>query len=205
MIAVIDYGMGNIGSIRNMLSKIGVDVTVISDPDAIAAATRIILPGVGSFDHAMAKLRDMSLIEPLTARVIEDGVPFLGICLGMQLLTSGSDEGDLPGLGWVAGRTRRFDFQDLPTTLPVPHMGWNTVQESQSDHRLLADLPNDARFYFVHSYYVECDSPVDIVATTEYGIRFASVIGRRNIAGVQFHPEKSHRFGMKVLSSFVKA
>lgn len=202
-ITVIDYGMGNVGSIRNILSKIGAECSISSDPGIVSTASKIILPGVGAFDNAMRRLQALDLIPVLRQRVLDDGVPFLGVCLGMQLLTDGSDEGALRGLGWIEARTRQFDFSEQSQPLPIPHMGWNTVR-TEGRSSLLSGQPDESRYYFVHSYYVDCNSERDVLGTTAYGIRFASVIGRDNITGVQFHPEKSHRFGMIMLSAFAK-
>lgn len=202
-IAIIDYGMGNVGSIRNMLSRIGAEAIVTSDPHVVSDANKIILPGVGAFDHAMERLRGMEFISLLNQKVLGDGVACLGICLGMQLLTNGSEEGNLPGLGWIDAQTRRFDLDGQGTDLPIPHTGWNTVRDEGRGSVLAGGL-DEARFYFVHSYYVDCNSEEDVFGTTRYGIRFASVIGRDNITGVQFHPEKSHRFGMQLLRNFAE-
>lgn len=203
-IAVIDYGMGNVGSIRNMLSKIGADAIVTSDPAIISGADKIILPGVGAFDHAMQRLEKLKLVPLLEDRVLNESVPFLGVCLGMQLLTKGSEEGNLPGLGWIDAQTRRFDAKGRSEELPIPHMGWNTVRD-EGRGWILTGQPENSRFYFVHSYYVQCSSEEDVLGTTNYGIRFASAIGRDNVIGVQFHPEKSHSFGMILLSAFANA
>jgi glutamine amidotransferase len=198
MINIIDYGMGNLGSVRNMLARVGAESTITSDPDDVAVATKLILPGVGSFDHAMQRLKLLDLLPVLREKVLSEGIPILGLCLGMQLLTNRSEEGELPGLGWIDAQTRRFDVSD---GLPVPHMGWNTV-EASAQAGILTDLPEQSRFYFVHSYYVECESEYTVLGTTEYGTRFHSAIGRDNILGLQFHPEKSHRYGQLLLRRF---
>lgn len=201
MIAIIDYGMGNLGSIANMLRKIGADATITADPAVISAADRLILPGVGSFGAGMAHLEERGLLPVLDRRVRQDGVPILGICLGMQLFTRHSEEGDVRGLGWIEADTRRFRTSDAPAGLRVPHMGWNTVAPRR-DHDVLRDLPEDPRFYFVHSYHVVCDDPTDELCTTVHGYAFASVVHRGNVVGTQFHPEKSHRFGLHLLRNF---
>lgn len=200
MIAIIDYGMGNLGSIKNMLSRIGVESVITSDPKVIAEADRLILPGVGAFDHAMANLDRLGLIPLLNERVLDQKVPLLGICLGMQLLTRGSEEGSLRGLGWIEAETVRFRFPE-DSGLRVPHMGWNTFDVKQRG-TILDDLPGESRFYFVHSYYVRCTDGKSELATTTYGHSFASAVVRDNILGMQFHPEKSHRYGLRLLSSF---
>jgi glutamine amidotransferase len=201
-ITIIDYGMGNIGSIANMLKKVGASVKISGDPQQIRAATKLILPGVGHFDRGMQQLRDRKLIDVLTERVVGEGVPILGICLGVQLFTRCSEEGTLPGLGWVAASTIRFRFEQHPT-LKIPHMGWNSVKPVKKS-LLFSNLPNDARFYFVHSYHLNCEELNDVLGSTEYGYDFSSAIECRNIYGAQFHPEKSHKFGMALLRNFAE-
>ena len=201
MIAIVDYGVGNAGSIRNMLSRLSIPCIITSDVEAICSADRIILPGVGSFDNAMRHLASFELTEPLSRAALIHRKPVLGICLGMQIMTRCSEEGTLPGLGWVLGETRRFRFDGSHQSLRVPHMGWNVAVASKSTP-LWNGVPNLARFYFVHSYYVCCDSADDVAATTDYGGAFTSAFACRNLYGVQFHPEKSHRFGMALLKSF---
>lgn len=199
MITIVDYNMGNLGSIRNMLKKIGVDCEVTADPSRIAAATQLILPGVGAFDAGMENLHRSGLVPLLNERVREAGVPILGICLGMQLMTKGSEEGFLPGLGWVDARTRRFQPRD--PALKVPHMGWNRVAVARPSP-LVDELPVEARFYFVHSYYISCANEDDVLLRTTHGEEFTSAFEHGNVSGVQFHPEKSHRFGMQLLRNF---
>jgi imidazole glycerol-phosphate synthase subunit HisH len=201
MIAIIDYDMGNVGSIANMLRKIGVESVITADLAVIDAADKLILPGVGAFDTGMTNLERAGML-PVLNKKVEQGTPVLGICLGMEILTRGSEEGRCPGLGWIEGRTVRFAFPDRADKLNVPHMGWNNVQPS-STSTLLRDMPDDARFYFVHSYYVACDSEADVAGRTHYGTDFASVVEHGNVMGTQFHPEKSHRFGMTLLRNFV--
>lgn len=201
MIAVIDCNTGNTGSVANMIKKIGRTAVITSNPDVLRRAECLVLPGVGTFDSGMEGIREHHLLETLNQRVKVDKVPFLGICLGMQLLTEKSEEGDLPGLGWVSGVTRRFDFGPGEKGLPVPHMGWNSI--SVKDHTChSAHFEEDTRFYFVHSYHVECTDRTDVFATSHYGYDFASIIRRDNILGVQFHPEKSHQYGMRFLKDF---
>lgn len=203
MIIIIDYGMGNLGSIVNMFKKIGLKAIISADPDIIQQATHLILPGVGAFDTGMQNLADRGLIPLLNQRVLEEHVPVLGICLGMQLLSRRSEEGQLPGLGWIAADTLRFHPTPEEPALKIPHMGWNFI-EQQQQHPLLADMFEDPRFYFVHSYYVSCEQPNDVLATAAYGIPFTAMIARDNILGAQFHPEKSHKYGMKLLKNFVE-
>jgi len=202
-VVIVDYGVGNLGSVLNMLKRIGVSGSISSDAAAIAAAPKLLLPGVGAFDAAMNRLNDSGLRPALERRVAE-GVPLLGICLGMQLLTRSSEEGALPGLGLVPARTLGFKGR-VPADTKVPHMGWNRVSAGSSS-ALTSDLvaEDEARFYFVHSYYVECAVPEQSILKTTYGVTFDSGFQCGNIFGVQFHPEKSHRFGMKLLQSFAR-
>ncbi len=203
MLIVVDYKCGNIGSICNMLKKVGAgEVRVSSSPADIAAASRLILPGVGSFDAGMTALRKGNLESALNEKVLERRTPILGICLGMQLLFEGSEEGVEPGLGWVKGVNKRFD---LPSggRLKVPHMGWNTVEPAPGS-RMFAGQPEEFGFYFVHSYYAKCDNESVVAGWTRHGVRFAAAVEQGNIWGVQFHPEKSHRHGMQLLKNFLE-
>ena len=201
MIVVIDYELGNVGSVLNMLRRLGYDTVLSADPGVILKADKLILPGVGSFDQGMLNLEKKGLIECLNQRVKVDKIPFLGICLGAQLLLNSSDEGNLPGLGWIKGKAKKFEFEKIAPSLRVPHMGWNVINPVK-DHYLLHSLANDARFYFVHKYFIECEVDSDILASSTYGHKFASAVARDNIVGFQFHPEKSLRWGMKVLGDF---
>ncbi len=203
MIVIIDYGMGNLGSIANMLKQIGAEAVVSADLKQIEQADRLLLAGVGAFDAGMQRLNELGIIPLLEHRVLEQKTPFLGICLGMQLLTRSSEEGQLPGLGWFDAETLKFNFEGNADRLRVPHMGWNELQ-ILSGHPLLSALGEEPRFYFVHSYYVRCSHSADVLAVTEYGIPFHAVIGRENMLGTQFHPEKSHRYGRKILENFVR-
>lgn len=199
MITILNYGMGNLGSIHNMFKKIGVESTIVTTAADLDRATALVLPGVGRFDHAMSSLRSLGLTEALEEAAQVRRIPVLGICLGMQLMTRGSEEGELPGLGWIDAETRLFNTATYG--LRVPHMGWNTVHVRQPG--TLFDLTQaEQRFYFVHSYAVQCRDQSDIVGTTTYGIEFVSAFGRDNLLGVQFHPEKSHKFGMNLLRRF---
>jgi len=202
-IGIISIGAGNLGSIPNMLKRLGVTAFIATNPDEIARAEKLILPGVGAFDTAMNSLRDRSLVGILGERVLGDRVPLLGICLGMQLLAERSDEGQTAGLGWISGAVRRLPVErNDGKRLLVPHMGWNTVRVEKASP-LFHNLDSNSRFYFVHSYYFACDNQDDALATTEYGIRFPSAVQKGHIQGVQFHPEKSHRFGLQLLRNFV--
>lgn len=200
MITIIDYGMGNLGSIQNMFKRIGVPSEITGDKDKIRNAEKILLPGVGAFDAAMEKIEETQLKELLNKKVLEEKVPVLGICLGMQLLTKRSEEGRLPGLGWVDAQTIKFNFP-ANSALKIPHMGWNRVYNVH-ESPLTANLPAETRFYFVHSYYVQANNNDDVLTTTHYGQDFHSMIQHDNIFGAQFHPEKSHKFGMKLLENF---
>ncbi len=200
MITIIDYKTGNLGSIQNMLRKIRVESIVTSEPSVIAEATKIILPGVGSFDQGMENLINLNIIEILNNKVRADKTPVLGICLGMQLMTQRSEEGKLKGLGWIEAETIRFRFND-PARYKSPHMGWNTIRQKK-ESRLLKAMAPESRFYFVHSYYVRLKNPSDILTSTEYEGEFTSSFEKENITGVQFHPEKSHKFGMALLKNF---
>lgn len=200
MITIVDYGMGNIGSLRNMFRRIGADAAVANDRSSIDRASKILLPGVGSFDAAMQRIAELDIADALRGRAAA-GVPILGICLGMQLLTSGSEEGRLPGLGLIPARARRFPRE---ARLKVPHMGWNVVHRATpSPLTEWMEGEDETRFYFVHSYAVETEDGSDEILSCEYGIPFAAGIARDNVFGAQFHPEKSHRFGMRFLSAFV--
>lgn len=203
MIAVIDYNMGNVASIENILKKVGIKAVITSDSSVLQEADKIILPGVGAFDYGIQSLNSLGLTETLKEKVLEKKTPILGICLGMQLLTEGSEEGVLPGLGFFKAYTRRFQAEYGGERLKIPHMGWNYVKPV-ADTPLLKNSPSDMRFYFVHSYNVQCEDPADVLAITEYGGNFTSVIGRGNIFGVQFHPEKSHKFGINLMKNFVE-
>ncbi|MBS2034805.1 imidazole glycerol phosphate synthase subunit HisH [bacterium] len=198
MILIVDYGVGNIGSISSMLSKIGAEATVGCSTEAISNADKLILPGVGHYDKAVTELRSRELLGPLSEAALQQKKPILGICLGAQLLGSTSEEGELPGLGWLDMEVKRF----TNPSVRVPHMGWNIVVPKQN--YLFGDEP-EQRFYFVHSYYMACKDPQDILATSHYGDDFTCAVHRENIFGVQFHPEKSHRFGLKLLEKFANA
>ena len=199
MMVIIDYKMGNIGSIQNMLKRIGVKAVVSCDTGEIKKAGKIILPGVGAFDEGMKNLNELGLTELLINKVKEEGVPILGICLGMQLFSERSEEGVSEGLGLVEAETVKFRMNH---GLKVPHMGWNTVSPVK-ENRLYSNLNNN-RFYFVHSYHVACRKQEDVLSETHYGYDFVSSLQHKNIYGVQFHPEKSHKFGMQLLRNFAE-
>lgn len=201
MIAIIDYGMGNPGSIKSMLRKLGVPSQITADPAEIQQAGKLILPGVGAFDAGMTKLHESGLVPLLDRRVREEKVPVLGICLGMQLMGRSSEEGTAGGLGWVVADARRFPIPQ-GSRLKVPHMGWTPVTARKSS-ALIPQDDEELRFYFVHSYHVVCADPQDALLEAEHGIDFVAGFERENILGVQFHPEKSHKFGLKLLENFV--
>ncbi|MGB9696565.1 MAG: imidazole glycerol phosphate synthase subunit HisH [Ignavibacteria bacterium] len=203
MIVVIDYQMGNVGSIVNMVKKFTREVTVSSNPDVIENADKLILPGVGTFDRGILNLQRLNLINLLNHKVLVTKTPILGICLGMQIFTLGSEEGTLQGLGWIDAETVKFKFDNHNSSLKIPHMGWNYIQK-RSDSPLSKNLNSQSRFYFLHSYYLRCKDENDIILTTQYGIEFTSAIQKNNIYGVQFHPEKSHRFGLQLMRNFVE-
>lgn len=198
MITIVDYGMGNLGSIRNMLKRIGVQSEITGDPEKIEQAGKIILPGVGAFDAAMQLINSGGLLEVLNKKALVEKVPVLGICLGMQLLTESSEEGVLPGLNWINAKTLRFPKNEK---LKIPHMGWNFTRIVSSSP-LTENFTEEFRFYFVHSYCVHVTDENNSILKTSYGIEFDSAIRKDNIFGVQFHPEKSHKYGMTLLKNF---
>lgn len=204
-ISIVNYGMGNLGSIQNMFKKIGVSTEVISTVDEINKAEKILLPGVGAFDAAIERIDKLGFREPLTYKAKIEKVPVLGICLGMQLLTTSSEEGSLKGLGWIDAKTLSFKKVLDLQKFKVPHMGWNTVSiKNPSSLTNGLELLEDVRFYFVHSYYVQCKNENDSILKSTYGIEFDAAIQNDNIFGAQFHPEKSHKFGLKLLENFAR-
>jgi glutamine amidotransferase len=199
MICIVDYGLGNSGSLVNMCHKIGYNAILSNDEDTIRAATHLILPGVGAFDSGMKNLEEKGLVKPLSDAVLDRKTPILGICLGAQLMFDGSEEGVLPGLGWIKGRVKRFSGS---RELKVPHMGWNSLVQIDQE-QLFVNMPDyPLRFYFVHSYFFEPANREDISAYCHYGFTFSAAFERKNIKGVQFHPEKSHKFGTQLLTNF---
>jgi imidazole glycerol-phosphate synthase subunit HisH len=200
MIVVVDYGMGNLGSIANMFKKVGAEARIASDPEVLREADKLVIPGVGAFDNGMRSLAERGLLEVLELKGRVERVPVLGVCLGMQLLMESSEEGCLPGLGWIEGESIRFRLDDYPQ-LRTPHMGWNTL-DAYRPHPLFAGLEDAPRFYFVHSYHVVCRREGNELARTTYGRAFTSAVVEGNVLGVQFHPEKSHRFGMQLFRNF---
>jgi glutamine amidotransferase len=201
MITIVDYGAGNLGSIQNMLRKIGYQSIISSNEQDILNSTKLILPGVGSFDYGMKQLYNSGLIDSLNRKVLIEKTPILGICLGVQLFTNYSEEGEMNGLSWFNAQTIKFKFSNF-INLKTPHMGWNSITQKKNS-KLFDDISLDSRFYFVHSYHLTCNEELDSLAETNYGYNFVSAIEKNNIAGVQFHPEKSHKFGMKILNNFI--
>lgn len=202
-VVIIDCGLGNVGSIQNLVKKIGGQAVIASEPEAIRHAERLVLPGVGAFDVGMANLRERGWLPVLQQRVVRDQVPILGICLGMQLFTSRSEEGREPGLGWIDAQTVRFHFSPPLDHLRVPHMGWNEVVFR--DGTPFSELNQLApRFYFVHSYHVVCRDAAQELAGAQYGMPFTAAILKGNILGTQFHPEKSHRYGAEFFRRFLE-
>lgn len=202
MNVIINYGMGNLRSIQNMIKRIGHHAIISSNIQDIVNAEKLILPGVGAFNHGMNNLNDLNMISVLNNRVLIDHVPILGICLGMQLMTNHSEEGDLPGLSWINALTVKFSFQDNKK-LKIPHMGWNSINIKRNS-LLFKDMVENPRFYFVHSYHVMCNDAKDVIATTQHGYSFPSVLQKNNIYGTQFHPEKSHKYGLLLLKNFME-
>lgn len=201
MIAIVDYGCGNLKSIKNMLDHAGIESAISGDAAALQSASRLILPGIGHFRFAMDSLRECGLVDVLNERVLKARVPILGICLGAQLLGRKSQEGNCAGLGWVPMDTIAFDKAKMKHGEKIPHMGWADTQHTE--HALFHGFESNPRFYYVHSFHFECDDPKMVIATAENGYHFPSAIAHRNIVGVQFHPEKSHVYGKTLLKNFV--
>jgi glutamine amidotransferase len=203
MIAIVDYGLGNIGAFVNVYNKANIKVVVAKTADELKGASKLILPGVGHFDHAMELLQHSGMRDTLDRLVLGDKVPVIGICVGMQILARTSEEGTLPGLGWIEADVKAFKSWEAARNMPLPHMGWNDVRPHNSSP-LFKGLETDARFYFLHSYYVSCERQDDVLATCDYGAEFSCAVRRANVYGVQFHPEKSHSFGNRLLKNFAE-
>jgi len=203
MIHIVDYGLGNIQAFINMYKRLGVATVRARAVEDLRGATKLILPGVGAFDHAMELLSASGMRDDLARLVVEDKVPVLGICVGMQILAESSDEGVADGLAWVRGKVRSFRSSSAAGSLPMPHMGWNdVVADSSCFSPLFTGPSNDWRFYFLHSYYFECSEEATIAARAEYGFPFCCAVQADNVFGVQFHPEKSHHWGSLLLKNF---
>jgi glutamine amidotransferase len=201
MTTIINYNLGNPKSIKNMLSYLGIDAVISDDLNTLKSADRLILPGVGHFAHGMKQLNDLGFTDVIKEHALTQQKPILGICLGMQLMTNFSEEGDVDGLGLINAQTKKFQLQDK--SLKIPHMGWNEVSW-QKESPILNSLSEKPRYYFVHSYFMECNNQNDVLGTTHYGQDFVSAFQHDNIIGMQFHPEKSHQFGMELLKNFTK-
>jgi len=203
MIGILNYGLGNIKAFENIYRKLHIPVKVLNSKDDFDGITKLILPGVGAFDHAMTTFNQSGLREISEKMILEEKMPVIGICVGMQMLAASSDEGKLPGLGWIKGKVHRFDESKINFATHLPHMGWNDVKV-KPDSPIFVEFPTNPKFYFLHSYYFECDNASDIIATSEYGIEFTCAVNHENVFGVQFHPEKSHEYGIKLLENFSK-
>lgn len=203
MIALVDYGLGNIQAFANIYKRLNIDVCIAASPDELLAADRIILPGVGAFDWAMTRLNEAGLRAALEEEVVKKGKPVLGICVGMQMMANRSDEGVLPGLGWVDAEVKKFDLATFTQQTHLPHMGWNDVAPVRDDD-LFKDLGSGARFYFLHSYYFLPHKQEQVLAVTDYNGRYASAVRSGKVYGVQFHPEKSHQWGIQLLKNFAE-
>jgi len=201
LITIIDYGSGNISAISNIYERLNIPYKIAKTPSDIVGAEKLFLPGVGAFDETMLLLEHSGFKKVLDKEVLINQVPIIGICIGMQVLANSSEEGKLPGLGYIKGRVKRLNESALKLKPCLPHMGWNTIFKKQ-DSQLLEDIDTEIGFYFLHSFYFECDNESDIIATTEYGEIFASAVNYKNIYGIQFHPEKSHKNGETLLKNF---
>ncbi|MBK7098449.1 MAG: imidazole glycerol phosphate synthase subunit HisH [Sphingobacteriales bacterium] len=201
MIGIIDYGSGNIQAIATIYNRLNIECKIVNTTNQLADIDKIVLPGVGAFDAAMERLFKSGMKDKLDAEVLLKKKPVLGICVGMQILGNGSDEGKLPGLGWIPGYVHKFDPNTITKKPKFPHMGWNTIEDKKK-HSLFSNIDTDFGFYFVHSYYFKCESDENILSTTNYGINFASTIENLNIIGTQFHPEKSHKNGIQLFKNF---
>uniref|UniRef100_UPI004047FF1E imidazole glycerol phosphate synthase subunit HisH n=2 Tax=Roseivirga sp. TaxID=1964215 RepID=UPI004047FF1E len=203
MITIVDYGVGNLGSIQNMLRYLGYESQISDSKAQIEEAEKLILPGIGSFDFGMSQLAKRDMIDVLNYKILDQKKPVLGICLGVQLMTRGSEEGELDGLGWFQADTVRFEFSDLGEDFSIPHMGWNFIN-THKDSALNEKMHDNSKFYFVHSYHLKADDPTDVLYVTRHGYDFAAALEKDNMVGCQFHPEKSHKYGMRLLDNFVK-
>lgn len=203
IVGIINYGVGNIGSIENMLLRIPVEYIIINSPEEIFKVDKLILPGVGKFDYGMSQLMEKNLVGSIKDFALVLKKPILGICLGAQLMLKGSEEGHLPGLGLFDGISSHFSKLVSKNAIRIPHMGWSNVELSKSI-KILDNIELPARFYFVHSYFMTTNNKEDIMFTSIYGGKFISGLNKSNIYAVQFHPEKSHKFGLKLLENFIK-
>lgn len=203
MIAIIDYGLGNVRAFKNVYERLNIPVKVVKRPDELMNVSRIILPGVGSFDYAMNQFNESGMRGEVEDLVFNKGIPILGICVGMQMMAKSSEEGRLPGLGWIDGTVMQFNPDLIKFKTKLPHMGWNSIN-IRKENRILHQLDKSSRFYFLHSYYFQCENENDILCETKYAITYTSLVNKDNIFGVQFHPEKSHSNGVQLLLNFSK-
>jgi glutamine amidotransferase len=201
MIALIDYGSGNINAIANIYKRLNIEFEATKDPHKLQKAQKLILPGVGDFDETMELLNNLGIVETLNELVVEKKIPILGVCVGMQILGESSEEGKIKGFGWIKGNVRKIDESLLKTKPHLPHMGWNTVNPVKKDP-VFDNVNKNNGFYFLHSYYFDCQNQEDILATSDYGKTFASAIKHENVYGFQFHPEKSHQNGVELFKNF---
>jgi glutamine amidotransferase len=201
MITLIDYGVGNIFAFQNVYKRLDISTKIAKTHEDLSGAKKLILPGVGSFDYAMGQLNASGMRETLDELVLEKKVPVIGICVGMQMMGNRSDEGKLEGLKWIDSEILKFDESLIQQRTKLPHMGWNDVTPI-SNHPLFSGLEKEAIFYFLHSYYFKCNNPAESIAISDYGISFTSAVNRDNVFGIQFHPEKSHQYGEKLLHNF---
>ena len=203
MIAIIDYGLGNVKAFATVYTKLNIPYKIARQANELLDASKIILPGVGAFDYAMQRLEGSGLRDVLNELVLKNKIPVLGVCVGMQMLANSSEEGKLPGLGWIDGKVKRFETTSMQSNHFIPHMGWNDINIVKQN-KLLIDLDESKRFYFLHSYYFHCNNNENKIAETDYGINFTSVVNNENVYGVQFHPEKSHQWGVQILKNFAE-
>lgn len=204
MIGIINYGSGNIYAIANIYNQLGISHKIISDYRDLKLADKLILPGVGAFDETMSLIKQKNFLDELNELVLEKNVPIIGVCVGMQILASRSHEGKEEGFGWIKGKVKKLDASKIEKKPFLPHMGWNSIKFSREDG-LFTDIDADRGFYFLHSYYFECENADDIMATTSYGEDFTVAVNRDNVFGLQFHPEKSHKNGLKIFENFANA
>lgn len=203
MIAIIDYGLGNVRAFANVYHNLNIPVIIAKKREDLKEASKLLLPGVGAFDYAMQRLNDSGMREMIDQKVLDEKTPVLGICVGMQMMAKKSEEGVLPGLGWIDGEVKKFNLPAGLSAMRIPHMGWNTIQPIHSNG-LLMGLDKESRFYFLHSYYFKCSNSSHAIATTNYEGEFESAVNCNNVYGVQFHPEKSHQWGIRLLENFSK-
>jgi len=204
LIRIVDYGVGNIQAFLNVFKRIGFDAQRANTPEQLIDATHLILPGVGHFDHAMIRLNHSGLLPRLEELVLQSNIPVMGICVGMQMLSNGSDEGKMPGLGWLPGRVRSFAGNTSCIELAMPHMGWNTLKPQENSMLFSRGFERDPEFYFLHSYYFEAENRNNVAATATYGFEFDAAVSNGHIFGVQCHPEKSHHWGEQLLKNFIE-